>query len=238
MTLKAVLFDLDDTLYDHRYGSRAALNAVYQQFDCFQQISLDQLEREHSELLEHYHSRLLKGELTLDQARRARFGDLLRRYGSDATQVEAVLTLYRDTYYGSERLIAGAVELLERLRAEGLKIALVTNNIVAEQMGKLDRAGITDLIDVFVISGGEGMAKPDPRIFRLALDRLGIEASEAVMVGDSWSADIVGAQAAGIRGIWLNRFGQTSPDTMLAAEIQALEPIETMLAALLVHPSV
>ncbi|HVU14888.1 MAG TPA: HAD-IA family hydrolase, partial [Phototrophicaceae bacterium] len=199
MPLKAVLFDLDDTLYDHRYGSRAALNAVYQRFDCFQRISLDQLEREHTDLLEHYHNRLLKGELTLDQARRARFGDLLRRYGdSDPAQVETVMTLYRNTYYGSERLVAGAVELLERLRASGLKIALVTNNAVSEQMGKLERAGITPLIDVLAISEGVGAAKPDPLIFHSALERLGCAANEVVMVGDSWSADIVGAHGVGM----------------------------------------
>ena len=52
------------------------------------------------------------------------------------------------------------------------------------------------------------MAKPDPRIFAIALERLGCAAADAVMIGDSWPADIEGARAAGVRAIWFNRSGQ------------------------------
>ena len=230
MSLKTVLFDLDDTLYDHQYGSRAALEAIYACYPWFQTIALDELERQHSQLLEHYHAKLLRGEITLDEVRFARFRDLSARYeGSiEPSDVHSLVRLYRETYLRSERLVSGAAALLDRLRTEGLKIGLVTNNTVAEQMGKLERCGLASRFDVLAISEAEGVPKPDPRIFAAALQLLGCASDEAVMVGDSWSADIEGARAAGIRAIWLNRYGRACPDRKLAFEIPALEPLETV----------
>jgi len=191
---------------------------------------LDELERQHSQLLEHYHLRLLRGEITLDEARFARFRDLSACYNGslEPSEVWSLVKLYRETYYGAERLVPGALALLDHLRAEGMKIGLVTNNTVAEQMGKLERCGLTSFFDVLAISEAEGAPKPNPHIFAVALERLGCGAGEAVMVGDSWSADVEGAQTVGLRAIWLNRYGRACPNPALAFEIQALEPLETI----------
>ena len=173
--------------------------------------------------------------MTLDEARLARFTDLLRRYDGDVslTAIEQAETLYRTTYIASRRVVHGAVALLERLRAEGLRIAIVTNHTVDEQTSKLHRLGLAHLIDVLVISESEGIAKPDPRIFSRALYRLGCKADQAVMVGDSWSSDIEGAHAAGLCAIWLNRYQRTCPNPALAFEIQALEPLESVIDTIL-----
>jgi putative hydrolase of the HAD superfamily len=100
-------------------------------------------------------------------------------------------------------------------------------------MGKLDRLGLTDRFDVLAISEAEGIAKPDPRIFTATLERLGCSADETVMVGDSWSADVEGAHAAGLRAIWLNRYGRTCLNRALAFEIQAFEPLETVVYSIM-----
>ncbi len=227
MPLKAVLFDLDDTLFDNLHSSRCALAALQDDFACLREITLDALERQYSGLLDGYHDRVLRGELTLDQARLARFTDLLRRFdgGISPAQVERVGARYRQAYYASSRTVDGAVALLERLRAGGLRIALVTNHTVDEQMGKLRRCGLTDLIDVLAISEAVGAAKPDPRIFAFTLEQLGCAADEVVMIGDSWSADIVGARAVGIRALWLNRRDEVCPDPALAVEIRTLDAV-------------
>jgi putative hydrolase of the HAD superfamily len=231
MPLKAVLFDLDDTLYDHQHSSRSALAALHGRYACFQHLTLDELERQHTALLDRYHARVLGGEITLDEARLGRFTDLLCKYGGTDAPEEAT-RLYRETYLGSERATAGALPLLERLRADGLKIGLVTNNVVAEQMGKLARLGLASQFDVLAISEAVGCTKPDARIFAHALEQLGCAADDVVMVGDSWSADVQGARSAGIRAVWLNRYGRAIPDAALAVEIQAFQPLEAVLAAL------
>jgi FMN phosphatase YigB (HAD superfamily) len=86
-----------------------------------------------------------------------------------------------------------------------------------------------------VISEEVGVTKPDPRIFGIALDRLGQRPESTVMVGDAWGTDIVGAHAAGLHAVWFNRFGAPSPDPSVA-EIHALEPTHSI-ASFVVSPS-
>lgn len=237
MPLKAVLFDLDDTLVDHQYSSRTALAAIQTRYDCFRHVPFAELDRQHRELLERYHLNVLDGSMTLDEARMERFRQLFLRYGESISQTTAqeVTTLYRQSYLGAERPVAGAIALLERVRAHHLKIGIVTNSTVEEQIGKVKRLKLEGLFDALIISEAVGVPKPDPRIFDAALQQLGCACHEVVMVGDSWSADIMGARAANIRAIWINRYGVACPDSALAREISALEPLDEV-ADFILHP--
>lgn len=231
MALKAVLFDLDDTLYDHRYAAAQAVIQLQRSYTCFAGVSEADFEREHRELLEQLHLRILAGELTLDQARIERYRQLLNRYGEpcDDETAQKIWQLYRQHYLSCERPVAGAQALLEAVRSAGLKIGIVTNNAVDEQTEKLNRMGWHPLIDALVISEAVGKSKPHPEIFAEALRQLAVRADEVVMVGDSWSADIQGAANAGIRAIWLNRFDDPCPAADMAKIITSLEPPEAFL---------
>jgi YjjG family noncanonical pyrimidine nucleotidase len=226
--LKAVLFDLDDTLFDHRHSSRRGLKLVYAQYRCFQSTSFETFENQHHELLEKLHLEFLRGAMTLDEVRGERFRQLFALYGESPTPEYAWETfqIYRNIYLDSQRLVPGSLALLEHIQARGLKLGIVTNNSVNEQTTKIRQLGIEHLIDTMAISEDVCAAKPDPRIFAAALARLDCEPQEVVMVGDSWSADVMGAAAAGIRCVWLNRLGVACPDISLAVEIQAFEPLE------------
>jgi putative hydrolase of the HAD superfamily len=124
------------------------------------------------------------------------------------------------------------MSLLTAIRQRGLRIAIVTNNIVVEQQTKLRYCGLTELVDALVTSEEIGVQKPHSKIFHTALERVGAEPAEAVMVGDAWATDIEGARAAGVRPIWLNRFGGASVDPSVA-ELRALEPMEAALRLIL-----
>ena len=103
------------------------------------------------------------------------------------------------------RIGTGVPEALERLRGAGFKLAVVSNSEgTIEQM--LTEIGLRDLFATVIDSSVVGLTKPDPRIFALALERLGVEANEALMVGDSPSADIDGARAAGIRAALIDPY--------------------------------
>jgi len=92
---------------------------------------------------------------------------------------------------------------------------------------------MTELVDVLVISEEAGLRKPDPAIFRLALGRCGASSAEAVMLGDSWGSDVLGARSAGVRAVWLNRAGSFCPGPASCTEIQSLLPTESVLELLL-----
>ncbi|MGH9408154.1 MAG: HAD-IA family hydrolase, partial [Vicinamibacterales bacterium] len=78
-----------------------------------------------------------------------------------------------------------------------------------------------------------GVSKPDPLIFQIALDRLGIAPPDAIMVGDSWAADITGAARAGIAAVWFNRDRQPMPaEPAGVRQIHALAPVGHVMDAL------
>ncbi|HEV2583023.1 MAG TPA: HAD family hydrolase [Ktedonobacteraceae bacterium] len=231
--LKAVLFDLDDTLFDHRYSSRASLSAISQQHTCLQSSTLDELEQMHRQFLEDAHLQMLAGHLSLDAARVIRLQRLFEQHGERIAPAMAV-EISRESrrhYQAARRAVPGAIALVEALRSR-LKIGIVTNNLSEEQQEKLRHIQLAPLIDVLVISEEVGVTKPDPAIFHIALERLVCQACEVVMIGDSWSTDIIGAHQLGIRAIWLNRYGVDCPDPAMATEIASLEPLEEVLALL------
>lgn len=94
---------------------------------------------------------------------------------------------------------------LTRASAAGWTPFVVTNGNVAQQNSKLDLLGLRPLVAGMVVSEGVGVKKPDPRIFDLAAEAGGGTLEDAWMVGDTAAADIAGAQAAGIRSIWMRR---------------------------------
>jgi HAD superfamily hydrolase (TIGR01662 family) len=231
--VRAVLFDMDDTLFDHRHSSRRGLMAMQQRYPCFQQATIDELEQAYMLLLEEVHLQVLLGEMNLDQARTVRMERLFAQFDEKSSRatVEEATRMFRETYQASRQIVPGTIALLEALRPH-VKIGIVTNNILVEQQEKLRYLGLEAHVDALVVSEEVGIVKPEAGIFRVALERLQCSAEETVMIGDAWQNDIIGARAAGIRAIWLNRYGVPCPDPSLASEISAFEPLEAVFALL------
>jgi len=236
VAITAVLFDLDDTLFDHSACTRAALADLRIRFAVLGHVPGALVESEHHRLLEELHRQVLAGRLTVDDARVERFRRLLAFAGGtpDAASTTDVAAAYRAAYLTHWRPVEGALELLEALHGR-ISTGVVTNNVASEQRQKIAACGFGPLLDAVIISEEAGVAKPDPRIFSLALDALGREAGETVMIGDAWETDIAGARAAGIRPIWFNRLGAASPDRRVT-EIHSLVPSSLVLSVLFPNP--
>ena len=230
---RAVLFDLDDTLFDHRTSARAALSEVHRRHAAG--VDFTRFEALHTGHLEELHAEVLAGRLSIDDARRERFRRLFAAVGvdADAAAVDRIAAAYRAGYVAARRVVEGAAALLEAVRAHA-RVAIVSNNLLAEQRDKLHFCGIASLVDELVVSEEVGVSKPDPAIFEVALARLGVQAGEAVMFGDSWTADIAGAARAGIRAVWFNpRRAPRPAEPPDVAEVFALTPPDDVLPILL-----
>ncbi len=107
--------------------------------------------------------------------------------------------------------LPGAAEVLHILREAGARIGLLTNGAPDLQREKIESSGLGMFFDAAVVSGEIGTGKPDPAIFHHLLDILGVEAGEALMVGNSLSRDIVGGKAAGMVTCWLALEGEDEP---------------------------
>jgi HAD superfamily hydrolase (TIGR01549 family) len=99
-----------------------------------------------------------------------------------------------------DRVLDGAPEALDELRTDGLRLALVSN-AEPRLRDTLEAAGLAQRLDYLVISAELGIEKPDPRIFRAALEALGVSPERAIHVGDLYEVDVVGARAAGLKAV-------------------------------------
>ncbi len=233
--VKAVFFDLDDTLYDHTLVSRIALAETTRLDKALASARIDELVEVNAHWLEHFHLEVQRGARTLEHARVARWQKIIEHFGGDTSRSERVAAEQRSAYLKNERLIDDAAETLHMLKGTGLQLAIVSNNTREEQLGKLARLGIADFFETVVVSADFGFAKPDVRLFKVALDKLNCDASEVAHVGDSWHADIVGAINADIRAIWFNRFGKATPDSTVR-EINSLNALPAALEGLSLAP--
>ena len=204
---RAVLFDLDDTLYDHLHGARSALISMQRRHSELQAAPIRELEDRYSHALESIHVRLLRGELTQAEARAIRMRQFFAGFGVDIRTDEDALEEYRrfrNAYDAACQVVHGSHDLLKRLRGT-VKLGVITNNLVSEQIPKLEQLDLKKYFDAITISEEVGVAKPNPRIFEVALTRLGETPENAVIVGDSLSSDIEGGLAMGIRCVWIRR---------------------------------
>jgi len=144
------------------------------------------------------------------------WADVGQRLGLD----DENLAEFRQTFWSGDQLDEELVALIRHLRDEGYRTVLLSNG-PSDASQHLEQQGITDVFDVTVISGCEGLIKPDPAIFELALARVGVVAEEAVFV-DDFRVNVAAARQLGLHAIrfrgltplrqWLRRLGVPAPD--------------------------
>jgi putative hydrolase of the HAD superfamily len=194
--VRAVFFDVDDTLVDFASAARAALTtALGPRADYRLWSGLD-----------HY-GRFLSGELAFQTMRQLRMADFLRLLGREDEQSRApeYERARMAALVAGYRLFPDVPACLAAVRGRGLRTGLITNNESEHQRRKLQQVGLSDGFDAVVISEEVGVAKPDAAVFGLACELAGVRPWEAVHVGDRYDADVAGALGAGLAAIWLDR---------------------------------
>jgi putative hydrolase of the HAD superfamily len=192
MTLKAVLFDFDDTLVETSGSREERARRAHQRLtDAGHQVGWSAFWRS-------------VNEFQSDGYRRG-VSPVMRDLGLEGTPLaRECIDLW--FFKGCEELIwlsPGCVEVLHELR-QRFMLGIITNGVEDAQKHKFAHTGLEEFFDVFLPSGEVGIHKPDPRIFHIALERLGMLAHEAVFVGDNLDLDIGGSQRVGMSGIWDN----------------------------------
>jgi 2-haloalkanoic acid dehalogenase type II len=118
---------------------------------------------------------------------------------------------------------------LEKLSRAGYRMGVISNaSDDADVQRLVDNAGIRGYFDFVLSSAACGIRKPNPRIFEMGLERWGLAPHEAVMVGDTLGADILGARNAGIDSIWITRRADRPANRDHAGTIQPDDQIETL----------
>ena len=237
---RALLVDIDDTVVDWIGPARDAVIEAVATHRALSAADPNRLADRFLEIVEETHALWMSGELTVDGLRAERIRRLVAEFGDMAlerSEAEELSNAYRAAYLRACRPVDGAAELLKEVRRRGARVVAVTNNLVAEQERKLRDTGMRDLFDGLVISEAAGVSKPDPAIFELALRTADVSAKEAIMLGDSWTNDVMGAVGAGVAAAWLDRRGAGRPDSAVEAlALTSLRPANAVAASLLDPP--
>lgn len=214
-TASAVMFDLDDTLFDYTHSRHSAFMALKNKYPELSGTTLGELDR----LWTLYWRQLVPSETISHHSgilymRRERIRLILSEFGVPLAgeDLDYAVRTYTDSYEESMRPVPGCLEVLNELRSKNIPIGVITNNPRDGQEQKLRSCGIDDYVSVLVASGDLGYSKPDPRIFQYTINKMGVSLKDSIMVGDTLEADILGAMRSGIKSIWLNRFGKSIPE--------------------------
>lgn len=200
--LRAILFDFDDTLVMSSVADARALDGTLEAFaSSFPRATLAELKAHHAEIL--VETKRVFHETGVWAYPPERFAKLAARFGAPADVAPAMGEAYYRERIGKIEPFPGAREAVVALRARGFRIGVVTNAPARTQRLAFESSGFAPLFDAVAIAGEEGIRKPDVRLFELVLDRLGVAATEAVVVGDSFEMDMVPARKLGARCVYV-----------------------------------
>ena len=232
--MSAIIFDVDDTLYDQLVPFWKAYEAV---FGGRYQLPMDGLFAASRRRSDEVFGPSQRGEITMEEMYIYRIQKAFEDFQVAITDQEALR--FQAEYAGNQKRLEMSEKMREILDlcVNRIPIGIITNGPSEHQWKKVNALGAQRWFpreNIFV-SGDVGAAKPDRRIFDHVCDRMGQKPEDMYLVGDSYENDIAGAMRAGWRAIWLNRRGHKHPEGGFVpwATVESEEELLTVLQKIL-----
>ena len=197
----ALLIDLDDTLLDDRGAMAKSVLQFRQKHGLADHVDDDSLVARWDEVGREVWRKLARGQVTFQEQRRVRLRQVFLLSVADH-EADALFADYLSFYEENWILLPGAEEFLEA--TAHLPRVIVTNGHRPQAHRKLEKCGLARKFNGVVTPEDCGVRKPDPKIFMHALNLLGAQAKEALMIGDNLESDIVPALALGMQVFHVN----------------------------------
>lgn len=209
--IKAVVFDVDDTLYDQRVPFVAALKSLMPTVDA----DINQLFQAYRCQSASVYAKVAAGHWSHEEMAVKRLNHALHQQGLAPVSTETAVDFERAYATGLQRiqLFPGLPTALDQLKDQ-FQLGIITNGKTQHQLDKVMQLQMHRWIDreAIITSEEVGLAKPDPQIFTLMNHRLNLRASEVAYVGDCYGMDVKGAKQAGWHAFWFNHRNLETPD--------------------------
>jgi putative hydrolase of the HAD superfamily len=198
---KVILWDLDGTLWDLHGNTQIALRQLFEKYKSsnFELATWEQFTSNYEIFNERVWALYREGKIAKEELRTKRFSDLFHSVNAKYS-LEFVNQFADEFLYICPRLnsmLPGALDVLQMAQKDFVNV-MVTNGFIEVQGIKMESAKIRSFFQHVVYSEEVGVRKPHQAIFDLALQKANANAEEAIMIGDDWEADILGARNAGI----------------------------------------
>ncbi|MFF3730585.1 HAD family hydrolase [Streptomyces sp. NPDC002476] len=227
MVIRAVLWDIDDTIFDYSGADRAGMRTHLEQEglpDGYR--SVEQALGAWRALADAHWARFAAGETDFPGQRRDRVREFLSRSLDDA-EADDWFARHATHYEAAWSLFPDVLPVLDRL-AGRFRHAVLSNSSIHNQDRKLRALGVRDRFEAVVCAVELGISKPEPGAFHAACDALALEPGEVAYIGDEPDIDARGAAAAGLMGIWLDRDGRGGRPELV--RISGLDQLPGLLA--------
>lgn len=200
--LKAVVFDIDDTMYRYDMAQTAAMDALMT-FTCEQiSISVEQFHKAFA--VAKAETKLLAKDLASSHSRMVYCQKTLENLGyKPITFALEMYDVFWNTFLAHMEPDSGLIEIMEYFKNRGIKIGVCTDLTTHIQHRKLNCLGVAKYVDAIVTSEEAGAEKPNRKMFDLILNKLKVLPEESWFVGDSLKKDIKGAAAVGMTPFWI-----------------------------------
>jgi HAD superfamily hydrolase (TIGR01549 family) len=207
--IEAILFDVDDTLFDRACAQKTALELIVKRFPLvFGGCEMSRMLEAWRES-DRFATADFEASAPSEVFRDTRTRKFLQLLHVQEDLVGAITEAYLTDYPSINAPIAGAVQLVKSLSLS-YKVGVVSNSLPDVQYRKLETLGLRGLFSCIVLSEEFGLRKPDPRIFDYAAALLGTPPQQCLFVGDSFDSDVIGSKAAGMISCWFRR-GKSPP---------------------------
>lgn len=226
--IRHIYFDLDRTLWDFAKNSREAIGDVYREYklDECGYPNEDTFFKVYDVYNDYCWDRYRQNRMSKSYLRHQRFYMTLNHFGKpDRVLARQLGKAYVDISPYKTALVQGTVDILEYLSPK-YKLHIITNGFQEVQSIKLQQSKIDHYFDQIVTSERVGKRKPDPLIFRFALEVAGATAEESIMIGDDYDVDVKGAEGVGMSAI---HFDEVHINGELENGIHLLENIRNFL---------
>ncbi|MFF1464994.1 HAD family hydrolase [Streptomyces sp. NPDC058330] len=227
MAIRAVLWDIDDTIFDYSGADRTGMRAHLER-EGFPEgyASLERALDAWKAITDVQWARFAAGEVDFQGQRRERVREFLGRWLSDG-EADAWFGRHAAHYEAAWALFPDVLPVLDRL-AGSFRHAVLSNSSIHNQDRKLRTLGVRDRFEAVVCAVEIGVSKPDAAAFHAACEALALDPCEVAYVGNEPDIDAAGAVAAGLTGIWLDRDGRGGRPGL--ARITGLDELPGLLA--------
>lgn len=201
--LNHIFFDLDRTLWDFETNSKAALVQIFDELKLSEHIpTFDIFYKEYRIVNADFWDKYSKGVISKADLRSGRFAQTLEKFSIKNEKLSHKLgERYIEVSPYQTNLFPGTKETLTELKNNDHQLHIITNGFKEVQFIKLENSGILNYFDDILCSEEVGVNKPDPLVFKKALERTKAKSIESMMIGDDFNADVLGAEKCGIRGV-------------------------------------
>ena len=230
MKYKAIFVDIDDTLLDYIPCCRQSFDEALQLIQMDHVEDKDRLFDLFMEISNRLFSEAKRGIYTVAQVMDLYPAEFIERAGWHQELLEPFTKGFRQGWGNSHALVEGAFEMLQTLYQRGYKLYAASNSFGHLQRKRLQLAGVLPFFEGTYISMDIGYDKPDRRFYNFALSDAHLSADEVLMVGDSMTTDIIGAQQVGIDTCWFNPTHRPIGDAQPTYEIHDLLSLLTVLS--------